>query len=196
MDITYLESLPDKQRDAAAELLFDSLKEKFGPVLGDDARAVRLISETFNPAMCLTAMVDDQLTGLLVLQTKDQAGMEPTLKDMQRHYGGLGGRLRLLKLAILHHDTKDDEMHIGALAVSPTIRGQGVGSKLIDMAELTANQQNKHELSLEVVDINPRARALYERVGFKEVSTRATWPIRWFIKFPFKSGTLMSKPLV
>lgn len=50
-------------------------------------------------------------------------------------------------------------------------------------------------ISLDVIDTNPRARMLYRKLGFVENQTRSLRPLDWFVRFPFKSATLMTKQM-
>ncbi|MHA6533548.1 GNAT family N-acetyltransferase [Paenibacillus sp. BAC0078] len=62
---------------------------------------------------------------------------------------------------------REDEYHIGTLAILPESRGTGIGSKLIDFAEEKARLSNYDKLSLTVRQENSRAINLYEKLGFK-----------------------------
>ena len=50
--------------------------------------------------------------------------------------------------------------------MSDKARGMGIGTLLVKEVEDFAKQQNITKLYLEVVDTNPLARKLYERIGF------------------------------
>jgi len=69
-----------------------------------------------------------------------------------------------------------DGMYIQTLAVDPSTRGQGYGSRLL--AHVFADARARHIVSVWLdVDIhNPNAKRLYERVGFEVQETR---------RFPF-----------
>lgn len=66
----------------------------------------------------------------------------------------------------------EDEAHITSIAVSPALRGQGAGKKLLfAMLELTRKLKGKWA-TLEVRDDNIPAQKLYKRFGFAKVGTR------------------------
>lgn len=61
--------------------------------------------------------------------------------------------------------------HLGRLAVAPFLRGGGFGTRLV--RELCAEGRARFGVgacSLFVVPSNPRAKALYERLGFAEIA--------------------------
>ncbi|GCE82716.1 GNAT family N-acetyltransferase [Komagataeibacter diospyri] len=57
------------------------------------------------------------------------------------------------------------EMHIDMLAVSPHLRGRGMGRRLIDMAEREARRRGCAHMWLDTYAF--QARAFYEKVGFE-----------------------------
>ena len=65
-----------------------------------------------------------------------------------------------------------DEVHLLNITVAPAQQGQGWGRFLLDALVLWSRSQQAHTLWLEVRDSNTRARALYERYGFKTVGVR------------------------
>lgn len=57
--------------------------------------------------------------------------------------------------------------YVSDLWVSEAMRGSGLGTRMLSAAAvLVAERWGGHFLSLAVHDINPRARGLYERLGF------------------------------
>lgn len=62
--------------------------------------------------------------------------------------------------------------YVNVLAVRPQFRGQGLGSRLLALAEATGRRLGQRGLSVIVSDANTGARRLYERCGYREVATR------------------------
>ncbi|MCP4623041.1 MAG: GNAT family N-acetyltransferase [bacterium] len=98
-------------------------------------------------------------------------------------------------LAILYHTTGTDELYVDGVAVAGEMRGKGIGSHLFELLEQAALKKRIKNISLEVIDTNPRAKVLYERLGFVAVKTQTLWPFNLFVRFPFKSATLMAKSM-
>ena len=61
--------------------------------------------------------------------------------------------------------------HISDIAVDAPHRGRGVGRRALELAEDEARRAGATTIGLNVFAHNPRARALYERLGFRQVST-------------------------
>jgi ribosomal protein S18 acetylase RimI-like enzyme len=69
--------------------------------------------------------------------------------------------------------------YVNVLAVRPSFRGQGLGTKLLGVAEETARSLAKRGLSVIVADANIGARRLYDRCGYSETATRAMVKEGW-----------------
>lgn len=57
---------------------------------------------------------------------------------------------------------------INALVVVPDLQSQGIGSKLIGVAEELVGEKGIQQACIGVATNNPRARALYERLGYND----------------------------
>lgn len=68
---------------------------------------------------------------------------------------------------IFHSSNKENSLHIDPIVVSENARGMGIGSKLFDAVFEKAKKLGLSRVVLEVVDTNPKAHALYKRLGFR-----------------------------
>ena len=66
---------------------------------------------------------------------------------------------------------------LSQLATADKLRGLGIGAHLIAAAERRMRDRGVHTAELAVEDDNPRARALYERLGYRDEVRResASW---------------------
>jgi ribosomal protein S18 acetylase RimI-like enzyme len=58
-------------------------------------------------------------------------------------------------------------LNIHDVAVLPDYRGQGIGTALFEEAERVAQKRNCCKLTLEVLEGNEQAKALYQRLGYE-----------------------------
>ena len=69
--------------------------------------------------------------------------------------------------------TQGDQSEILTVVVRQSLRGQGVGTKLLSAAEQDAKLRSADIIFLEVAADNPPAQALYRRNGYQKCGTRA-----------------------
>ena len=77
-------------------------------------------------------------------------------------------------LFIVYPDEADRTLvRFGFVIVSPQLRGKGNGRKMLELAIQYAKEKlHASRITLGVFANNPKARACYESIGFKEYSTR------------------------
>ncbi|MBL1227785.1 GNAT family N-acetyltransferase [Enterococcus sp. BWB1-3] len=69
-------------------------------------------------------------------------------------------------------ETLPGEWYLDTISVSEKYRGFGIGSKLLEALPKMAEQNGKKIIGLSVDKMNPKAKRLYERKGFKVVEER------------------------
>lgn len=74
-------------------------------------------------------------------------------------------------VGVLKWEERDGEPFLGLIEIVPAYQGQGLGTRLI-VDLLTEAQNRGKSLTLHVLKANPRARALYERLGFITIEER------------------------
>jgi ribosomal protein S18 acetylase RimI-like enzyme len=71
-----------------------------------------------------------------------------------------------------------DCSHIGDFFVVPHYRSVGIGNLMMDRCETLARERGYTSIGLSVATTNTRARALYERRGYRDTGF-GTFPARW-----------------
>jgi ribosomal protein S18 acetylase RimI-like enzyme len=91
-------------------------------------------------------------------------------RQILAYYGplsGIGVIVRGLRTESVIRPPKPKELYIAHLGVVPALRGAGIGTRLVE-ALLERRDPAWHELvALDVAVTNPRAEALYARLGFE-----------------------------
>lgn len=64
-----------------------------------------------------------------------------------------------------------ESWYVNVLACYPDYRAQGLGSRLLDLADEIARAESLHRMSVIVASNNHGARRLYERKGYEELAT-------------------------
>lgn len=195
MQMKYVDHLPTGLAFRAMELYLHALRDKFHPILGCNERIIELLRQIVDPNHCLTALRNQEPVGILGIQTSEGGFLNPTLKSLISEYGVISGFYKLTGLYLLDHVTAIDEWYVDGIAVAEERRGLGIGSELMLYFEKTAKEKGIRKLSLDVTNTNPRARALYERLGFVVSKQIRIWPFNRIYGLPFESAILMEKEL-
>jgi ribosomal protein S18 acetylase RimI-like enzyme len=187
--------LPEAFRADAAALYLEAFGAKIGPVLGRGDRARAFLADCIDPGQAVVAASRDGRTLLGVAGLRDASGafMGGGMAELMRHYGAVGGPIRGLILSVLERGAAPGILQMDGICVASAARGQGVGSALLHAAAAEARVRGARELRLEVVDTNPRAAALYARLGFREVTRSGIGPLRHL--FGFRSAVTMTLDL-
>ena len=140
-----------------------------------------MIAASLAPAQFLAAVEGGRLVGLCGLSWRGgRPCLHTPLGALARECGWLRALPRWVGLRLGHRAVPRQALLVDQLAVAAKARGRGIGTALLAAAAALARQQGRARLLLDVVDTNPRARALYERLGYVALQTlRAPFLRRW-----------------
>ncbi len=194
MGFSVLPDLPDRFRREATAIYLDAFWAKFAPILRHDkAVAVENFAPTLRLDRAIAAVDGDRLLGMAGFKDAEGGFLDISAADLDRLYGRFGGLWRGLAFSLLERKPKPGELLMDGIAVDAAARGRGVGRALLAAIEDKARTLGAGSVRLDVVDTNPDARRLYERVGFVPVRTervRLLKPV-----FGFAASTEMRKSL-
>ncbi|RYG90452.1 GNAT family N-acetyltransferase [Loktanella sp. IMCC34160] len=186
--------LPDEFRAQAAALYWAAFRDKLGRVMGPDQRATGFISRVLDPDHALCAIgPDGDLLGVIGFKSPKGAFVGGSFRDFVAVYGMAGAALRVALIWRLQSDIENERFLIDGLIVAPHMRGRGVGTALLRAMRQEAGRRGYHELRLEVADGNDGARALYDRLGFRDIGWTGTGALRHV--FGFRGATTMVWPV-
>ncbi len=182
--------LPEAARGDAARLFWRAFADKLGRVMGPEATALRFLERVMDGGHAISA-VDPagRLLGIAGFKTADGAFVDGGLRDLAACYGWLGTAWRAPLLQLLERDVEPGSLLMDGIFVNENARGQGVGSALLDAIREVAQARGLESVRLDVIDTNPRARALYERKGFAPTASTDIGPLRHL--FGFSQSTTM-----
>jgi ribosomal protein S18 acetylase RimI-like enzyme len=143
--------------------------------------------------MAIVALSQGRPVGVAGLQYDGRNFINPQRAEFVRQFGALSGTARFVMFKLFAQAYYQEDMYIDILAVSPDMRGKGVGTRLLEAVFQIAREKKFKSVSLEVVDTNPGARRLYERLGFV---ARRTYPYPYLRGIAgFSASIKMIKPL-
>lgn len=164
--------LSQQQVADAAAILYDAFERKLSPFLRSRADAIAVIRAILNPAVVIAAVRRGMVVGLCGVRRRGQRFLRPRLRPFVRQFGPMGGPARLLAFLVLEAPVPKGELMIESLAVRPDMRGRTIGTQILRAAYAYARSGNLAALRLDVVDTNPDAQRLYERLGFRYLRKR------------------------
>ncbi|MEM7439774.1 MAG: GNAT family N-acetyltransferase [Pseudomonadota bacterium] len=190
MEIQISFGLAEAHRTQAAVLFWDAFRGKLGKLMGLDPLAITFFTAALDPNYVFTATDDTgKLIGLAGFKTAQGAFTDGSFADLQSVYGLWGAIWRAIMLGFFDRPVAPGILLMDAICVAKAARGQSVGTRLLDAIKAEAKRQGLSQVRLDVIDTNPRARALYEKQGFVAGKTKSAWPLRRLLGF--NSSTTM-----
>ena len=123
---------------------------------------------------------DNVIVGMVSGFTAERHRRSSRFKPVKRAAGRRNLRMRIVLILFaplmrIIESTADGDFYIQAIAVDKELRGDGVGSVLMDSFEERARASGSTRLSLDVSAKNEGARRFYERRG---MNVESQWPQR------------------
>ena len=193
LDVRIATGFDAHHRHAAAQLYWDAFGLKLEHAIGPRSQGVPLIERTLEPTRAVTAFQGDILVGLAGFHLEGRALTDITVRDIVQEFGLLSSVRRLAWAALLERSPEPDELLMDGIVVRADRRGHGIGTKLLDRMFELAREHGKRVVRLDVVDTNPAARKLYDRMGFIEVKTEKVPFLRKAMGF--SAATTMERPV-
>ncbi|MEA2025089.1 MAG: GNAT family N-acetyltransferase [Chloroflexota bacterium] len=172
-EIVIRRGLPEDLREAGTILFDEAFGDKLRMAIRDREKRLVFMACVYAADHVVVALRDGELLGMIGLSSGAghyRGGLMDIPWDPRpfRDLLGLRGSvMAVLSLRLTEHKPAIDELYIDGVAVAPEARGLGIGTKLLDEALVIARESNMRWLRLDVIDTNPRAQALYERLGYK-----------------------------
>ena len=177
-------------RERTAQLYDIAFGEKLAVAIPNIADRLSVLSKSMQPEFAIGAFAGAHLVGL--------AGYSSAAGSLTGgiNYSGLlaelgwwKGNRAAIVLALYERKAKKGELLMDGIVVDPAYRGRGIGTQLFSDLIAFAKSEHYSTVRLDVIDTNPRARKLYERLGFVEQSTEHFEFLRW--RLGFGSSTTM-----
>lgn len=176
--------IPEGAEQQVAALYWEAFGRKLGSALGPPDKGRAFLAAHLHHDRGI-AVLDG--TGRVVgVAGYDLAGRGLTggsARDVLSAYGPLGGLPRLALLALFTRKPAERELVMDGICVAAPHRGTGIGSLLLREIAAVAAEHARTRIRLDVIDVNPRARALYTRHGFTAVRTQRTPFLRTLMGF-------------
>lgn len=151
---------------AATRIYADALIQKLRPFFGTVEAATSFLAPHMRRDRGISAILGGRIVGIAGYRLGGTGLFEPKWRHFRQRFGFFGTAIRMAGLAFLDKTDADGVLSMDGIAVSQEARGKGAGTALLDEVAEVARRAGKRAVRLDVIDTNPRARALYERNGF------------------------------
>ena len=176
--------LPETHRASAARLYDEAFGKKLSAAVRSSEKRYALLRDCLDPQYAIVAMEGDRLMGIAGFHTESGSFTGGVSSGyLFSMLGFLRGARAALLLALYDRKPEQGELLMDGIAVDRECRGKGIGGLLLDALEAFAREEGFDRLRLDVIDSNPGARALYERVGFRALGTARFPYLRWLLGF-------------
>lgn len=166
--------VPEGAGERVAELYWEAFGGKLGAALGPADAGRRFIAGHLHTDRAVSVLSGGRLVGVAGYHLAGRGLVGGDAAAVRAAYGQVRGVWRVFLLALLERTPARGELLMDGIAVDPAERGRGIGGLLLREIEAVAAEQGCRRIRLDVVAENPRARALYERHGFRAVAVRRT----------------------
>jgi ribosomal protein S18 acetylase RimI-like enzyme len=185
----------DADRPVLARMFWEAFSGKLARVMAPRPRALTFLEGALRPDFCLVAR-DRRGRALGAAGLKTRAGglVGGGVADLARAYGLLGAVWRAPLLELTERPADPDALVLDGLFVAAAMRGRGVGTRLVAAVLAEAAARRYPEVRLDVIESNARARALYERLGFRATGVRRMGPAG--LALGVAATTTMARPSV
>lgn len=183
-NIIYQIGLPAKFRSSAVRLYDEAFGKKFSVAVRSDKNRLHLLSDCFILEYAIVAISENKLIGIAGFHAPSGSltgGI--TYSELLLQLGYIKGNWAALIFSLYERKPAPGELIMDGIAVQADDRGKGVGSRLLEEIAKYAKKHKFNRVRLDVIDINEKAKKLYERKGFEVVKTEYFPYLRWLLGF-------------
>ncbi|MCB0161079.1 MAG: GNAT family N-acetyltransferase [Caldilineaceae bacterium] len=183
-EIVVQRGFPDEFRPLAADLYDAAFGAKLALAVPDPVARVAILRDGFDPEFSFVARSRGKLMGIAGFKTEAGSLTGGILFSLLKQKVGYWGAIRAVPvLALLQRKQTPSQLLMDGISVAPDMRGKGIGTRLLRSLIAWAKSEGYRSVRLDVIDTNPAARRLYERVGFVPVKTERFAYLEWLLGF-------------
>ncbi|GAA4609044.1 GNAT superfamily N-acetyltransferase [Actinoplanes octamycinicus] len=160
----------EAERERAGALYWEAFGRKLRPAFGDSAAGAAQVTAALRADRMLVARSGGEVVGVCGYHHDGRGAADLSWSRLRQRLGAPAALRALLVLAPLDRPERPGVLVLDGICVAAAQRGRGVGSALLSAAGGWARRHHDEWVQLSVVDTNPRAEALYRRLGFRTVS--------------------------
>ena len=187
--------LPNYLRLAAASLIYDTFVKKYQYTLGPRKKGIQFLANSFRAEYGLVAFSDGEFVGIAGAKNNEGELIDVRFSRWIRTYNIRAIRSFVIGFPFWFEKKAPGTLTVSNISVKDTFRGQGIGSLILQEFMRYGTAQGYRVLTLEVINSNVRAKALYQRLGFR-ITNYSSILFPWRHLLGFTGVYEMSYPVV
>ena len=183
-ELSFQRGLPEIHRECAASLYDEAFGRKFRVAVRSEKLRRFLLTRCFQRDYAFVAIAGDKLVGIAGFHTtigSFTGGI--TYKELVSLLGLVAGSWAAVIFGFYDRTPEKGVLLMDGIAVHRDYRGGGIGGKLLEELVAYAEKNRYEKVRLDVIDTNPKAKKLYERVGFRSLGTQRYPYLQWLLGF-------------
>lgn len=168
-NITISKGFADDERARVADLYWEAFRRKLRPGFSNEQAGLTVVRNSLIAEHVLTARRDGEIVGVCGFYDTGSGAVDLSWANLRRTLSVFAALRASVVLSVLSRPADPHVLVLDGICVDRDARGLGIGTLLLGAARDYAQSTGARRVRLAVVDNNPRARALYERQGFKAV---------------------------
>jgi len=183
-DMSYHVGLPEEYRESAVDLYEEAFGQKFAVAIPSKEKRILFLKKSFILDYVIGAFNKGKLVGIAGFQTPEGSLTGgTTYSELLSQLGVIKGNWAAIIFNLYERKPAFKELIMDGIAVHSDARGKGVGSHLLTEIAKYAKEHEFNSVRLDVIDINIKAKILYERKGFRAVNTESYPYLKWLLGF-------------
>jgi len=166
LDIKILNKLDKSYYSDAVCIFYEAFEQKIRAFIKSKEKALSIYEKSLIPDKIFPAVLDNKIVGFAGLQHNGRSFIEVKYATLRLYYNPFKSAFIYQIFKLMTPKIKKDTVRIDSIAVLKPYRSMGIGTMLINEVFDFARKNGLKKVRLEVVDTNPKAKALYERMGF------------------------------
>ena len=173
-EVIYQTGIEEEFRSAAANLYDEAFGKKISVAVRNKEKRQQILNNCLVLEYAIAAIHERQLIGIAGFHTPNGSltgGIG--YRNLLSQLGFIRGNRAALIFSLYERKPKPGELVMDGIAVRSNARGKGIGTSLLEEIRMLAEQQGFNRVRLDVIDTNPKAKKLYERMGFRAIKTES-----------------------
>ncbi|MGO3834532.1 GNAT family N-acetyltransferase [Leucobacter sp. UCMA 4100] len=167
----------EAERGSVSTLYWEAFGRKLRPAFVDEATGLETLRTALRATRTLVAREKGHVLGICGFHQGRTGVADLGWASLRQSLSIVAALRASFVLSLLAHREDPDALVLDGICVDQAARGRGIGSSLLEAAANKARQTGAKTVKLSVIDKNSRARALYERHGFKPTGHETLGPL-------------------